>query len=105
MPFDGTTLNGTAVLLLSARQYIVENGWVQDEIMDEAGAVCAVGALRQVGCGSPHFEDAIIALGGVVGIEIPTRYCGGLIGFWNDDPARTVSEILDAFDRAAAKFS
>jgi len=96
--------------LEAARREIVERGWVQGTLIDEAGRVCAMGAIfvaagyrvvnRMYGrksfvreCGSQTMTD--------VGRGYLAEVVGGDIEGWNDTSTRTLDDVLDAFHEAA----
>ena len=48
MPFDGTTVKREIIILIEAREYLLKNGWCQNEVINSNGSTCAIGALQQV---------------------------------------------------------
>lgn len=109
----------TADLLASSREYIEENGWVQDELIDEeTNAVCSVGAMvfskeDEFVEGVPWGEDVLAQCSALArSLDIlahtpeictHTKECTCVISWvtnWNDWSNRTVQEVLDAFAKA-----
>lgn len=63
-------------------------------------ACCAIGAiLRCAAYTSPSYRGAVAALANVLGLPPEDGYP---ITVWNDDPRRTHSEVVEAFQRAHA---
>lgn len=89
-----------AVTLREAALVMQRRGWTQNANVNEAGQVCAYGALGVVITGDPEkfgdhalFDQCNAAL---------ARHLGtGLVSWWNDIPGRTVDEVLAAFEAAA----
>jgi hypothetical protein len=92
--------NEIADVLDDAADYIEKHGWVQgaafDDYLHRTPAACAYGALSQVAADGQG--RVLYAAQRDLEVFVGTRW----IGEWNDDPARTKQEVLDAF-RAAAK--
>jgi len=94
----------TSEVLRKAADEIRRRGWHQgamgSSLVDrESCSLCAAGALNVVLGGDPWSyaligSDASRAMLDVTGAS-------PLIEDWNDDPERTVDEVLDAFERAA----
>jgi hypothetical protein len=93
----------TADVLRHAARYLEEFGWVQDDVLDEHGRACAVGALYEVSDHDEYVLDAACRrLAPVVGIGSGTWVMQRVsIGRWNDTPGRTAAEVIAAL-RAAA---
>lgn len=91
----------TVEVLRKARDLLATGAWCQgnaardkhgepvDESDPSAVRWCALGACWHAGCGL----EAMRAI---------QRQVGTFITEWNDDPDRTLAEVLDAFDRAIA---
>ena len=93
-------------ILIAAKQELLTRGWHQGGLLDPVtGAVCALGAMScAVGALSlaglralEGFDRATFCLQNALGVEPVWG-----IGAWNDEPARTPEEVLQAFDRAIA---
>ena len=83
-------------LLIEARRLIAVEGWVQGDYWNrDKDAYCARGALMAVShCQYPEEEvDAWRAL---------EALAGGHLTCWNDEPGRTVEDVLALYDRAIA---
>lgn len=98
MPFDGT-LNPVIQLLDEAKNIIIRCGWAKGQWMGPCGQVCAYRALTHAAQSNPMGADTAdkvfsLATGGTKNFP---RYH---IPQWNDDPERTLQDILDAFDHA-----
>jgi hypothetical protein len=90
----------------NAADYIENHGWVQGVLYGPGSRVCAMGALRRtLGTPDPERlpEEPLVAL--LDGAGIAPDECDeeltAVVAGWNDDPARTKQEVLDAFRRAA----
>ena len=103
-------------ILIGAAQIIRNRGWCRGTLLDEHGAVCLLSAIFEAGTGKSaavfysDFEqsDALtIAAWDVVERLINAHY-GEVdepkltIPGWNDHPARTVDDVLNILDNAAA---
>ena len=101
----------TSEVLRKAADEIRRRGWYQGEFApieadDDSCPVCAWGAINVAHSGdprnwyvegapgeeSPALQVLAIAATGDAFRSVPS---------WNDDPERTVEEVLDAFERAA----
>lgn len=85
--------------LLAAAALLKEKGWCQGDLVDQYGAHCAAGALMEVtGYASKtpearnRYQTAIYALQTIVGSGVAS---------WNDHPARTATQAILGFERAA----
>lgn len=95
----------THEVLVGARNYLEEHGWVQ-ATMTDGERVCVLGAIKAASgrvarpwhCGLfPHVQVLIQALTGKVG-----AVSSDPLTRWNDAPGRTKEEVLDLFDKAIA---
>lgn len=76
-----------AEILARAAQIIEERGWRQGELGDpDIGPRCVLGAVNNVRCGTPRYAKAI----GLIQEQIGTNR----IAEWNDDPSRTLPQVL-----------
>lgn len=90
-------------ILITARDEIVARGWKQNGHGTVNGPKCTLGAITWAATGNPDFVqhptpahlDAELVIGHTVG----TRLVGAE---WNDDPGRTVDEVLSAFNEGIA---
>jgi hypothetical protein len=87
----------TAATLRAAADLIRREGWTQARFFDErTGCRCIAGALREC-TDSTQWMYAVEALARQVGVPPwPTS-----IYNWNDDPDRTVDEVIAALEAAA----
>ncbi len=97
MPFDGTKLDAVTQRLIRGRERIA-NGWCQASYGAD-GRYCMHGAIGgdfQLG----EYEAARERLAAA----LPPEAQGGAVPamVWNDEPGRTVEEVLAVFDRAIA---
>lgn len=102
MPLDSTAFAPSVLVtdLLAARDYIRARGWCQNQYHDTGGRVCALGAIRAV---TDSYTDsynrcdaACNALWQVLKIKLGE--CD--IAAWNDEPGRTVENVLALYDLA-----
>ncbi len=86
-------------VLLKAADILREHGWCQGTIRDRQGRRCAVGAILMadlmVGAAfalprSPYADLAMRKM-------LPDQG----VSTWNDEPGRTVEEVIEAMERAA----
>jgi hypothetical protein len=106
-----------AETLAGTREFIEEHGWTQDEMVDQTtGRVCMVGGMYShldldgINVYDPRILAACRALTKMLGIsphspEVCTRdsQCTCVVNWvttWNDEPERTVQEVLDALAKA-----
>jgi hypothetical protein len=83
-----------ADVLDDAADLLERGGWIQEALYDSEGGFCSVGALYEV-CEDPLVRNA------AYGALFPLNGRRS-VADWNNDPSRTMQEVLDAF-RAAAK--
>jgi hypothetical protein len=92
-------------VLRRAEQVVAERGWCQGDYEDEQGHVCAEGAMNLVIWGKPHcddMDDATYALARAA-LEVLSSHVGCFAINWNDDEARTESEVRAALLAAAQR--
>jgi hypothetical protein len=85
--------------LIRARMLIEAKGWCQGKLQDPTtGAFCIAGAIM---CASARFASLQTQMDTT---DLFSRIAIGGAGIprWNDAPGRTVTEVLEAFDRAIA---
>lgn len=70
-----------------AAAVIRERGWIQGRVRDDQGRVCLLGGLSVAGASSATFKAVEVAIGG-----------GRSIASWNDDPDRTVADVLSLLE-------
>lgn len=100
-------------ILLGAAQIIRNRGWCRGTLLDDRGAVCLLSAIFVASTGKPAasfygeetHDPLTIAAWRVVEDLINDRYGGHgegtqTIPGWNDQPARTVEEVLQVLDDA-----
>lgn len=86
----------TSEVLRKAGDVLRARGWCQREFENEAGALCAYGAIREVvgvsgsGIWTPFVEEFDLV------VETP----GVFMPLWNDAATRTADEVLVAMDAA-----
>jgi hypothetical protein len=89
-------------ILLGAAQNLRELGHCKGQFQNDAGCVCAVGAIRLAASGSVYHSNE----SATEATRILRRVVGhhgefGTIPEWNDDPERTPEEVIAAFEKAA----
>lgn len=89
--------------LVSAKNKILESGWIQGDYGDEERGYCAMGALSRVNdeVVEENGGDAYSLYSGAVrALRIQLRRQEGftVIPAWNDADDRTESDVLDLFD-------
>lgn len=100
-------MSTTREALIKARNYFVENPtkWYQNAYFDaeDETRVCGLGALYLTSSGNPlpivvseACQSALIALDDATPIR---NYVA-----WQDEPERTVEEVIAVFDKAIATF-
>lgn len=109
-------MSDTAKLLRKAAQVLRERGWCQGDYVDDKGCLCVYGACivasgieAKPANSIKRFEDWAIVRKAEDLVAEPLRKAAGVddsfsrtsVNDWNDDPARTVDEVLDALERAA----
>lgn len=87
----------TSEVLRTAGDLLRARGWCQREFENDAGALCAYGAIREVvdvssenGTWTPFVEEFDLV------VETPNLHMPA----WNDADNRTVDEVLVAMDAA-----
>src|SRR5437899_4614930 len=103
------------VILIGAAQIIRNRGWCRGMLLDEHGAVCLLSAIYVASTGKPaacfygeEDHDALTAAAWeVVEDLINARYGSHgegrfTIPGWNDLPERTVDDVLQVLEDAAA---
>lgn len=92
-------------LLLDTAHYIREHGWTQYQAHDGRGAVCLTGALlatidsaATLGMRGSLFISASNAIQAEIVLRGGPDYS---LPRWNDQPGRTVEEVLDVLEAAA----
>lgn len=95
MPFDGTQLNRTVQLLLSAKSRLEKDGWCQCELHADSGAHCLWGSFefkdREEMIEINHILEHTIRLKSGFRFDVPQ---------WNDASNRTKEEVLALLDKA-----
>lgn len=105
-----------ADVLDDAADYIEAHGWCRTSLLTPDGRVCAMGAIAMSQQAIDiHVQNAdavlwtwkreraeVVAAAEALGSVVDSSDPYSPIPHWNDDPARTKQEVLDAF-RAAAK--
>jgi hypothetical protein len=109
-----------AAVLMRAAKVIEANGWCQNSFLDLAAAcyaadprdvpVCAAGAIRVAAGHDPDDGGAEVPAMRVFAYWLAATGAAGAagadpverIGFWNDDPARTATEVAAELRQAAA---
>lgn len=85
-----------AEVCAKAAELIREHGWVQGRFGDKRSGYCLDGALNLAYSGHPRSCNTPIGV---------RKLVGGIIGRnhvrWNDDPLRTVEEVLAVLDEAS----
>ena len=85
-------------ILIAAKQELLTRGWCQGEYVNCAtGEVCVLGAFQSAASAGPERIMAQTLFSQAIGVDAYDFIPG-----WNDDPARTPVDVLQAFDRAIA---
>lgn len=103
------------VILIGAAQILRNRGWCRGTLLDERGAVCLLSAIFVASTGQPaaafygidEHDPLTCAAWEVVEDLINARYGGHgegrmTIPGWNDMPSRTVEEVFQILEDAAA---
>ena len=103
------------VILIGAAQIIKNRGWCRGTLLDERGAVCLLSAIFVSSTGKPaavfygeqEHDPLTCAAWEVVENLINARYGERnesrlTIPGWNDQPARTIDDVLELLEDAAA---
>ena len=107
--WDKALNNTVSTLLLKAADQLEKHGHAKHALKDYDGRMCFLGALEEVGCFA-HTPDCVAASTATckaagISFESPgawgSRGVIGRIVDWNNQPARTGQEVIDAM-RAAA---
>lgn len=101
----------TSELLRKAADEIRRRGWYQGDYGSDLGdegfrtcRVCSLGAVNAVAHnGDPWVYPRLKGTTHFRAVEILEGAVGGTLPQWNDDPERTIEEVLDVFSRAAEK--
>ena len=97
----------TSEVLRKAADEIRRRGWHQGANGSNFGdkpncSVCAVGAIRATLSGGDPFDSVDFRLESALGDAVAVAASASdSLHRWNDDPERTVEEVLDAFEKAA----
>jgi hypothetical protein len=92
----------TAKTLRDAADYVSEHGWTQNEMQDDEGRVCAMGAIRETT--AMYSLDGMNALQAMVkSLGLDRNRSGFLhpVAMWNDAKGRSAEDVILAFKRAA----
>ena len=102
MPFDQQDYQPAPVItdpvarvLWDAARYIREHGWCQNALDTADGRVCLQGAIMAVDKSPRH--EGFLPANNAVCLYLRTS----LTWEWNDDPARTSSEVISALEGCA----
>lgn len=94
----------TKEVLVKAKNLIESRGWTQNWFSNSAGCLCVLGAIRAAVIDRP-FANCSIADGFLIedatAVVVNVTQCPTLAE-WNDEPDRTVFQVLQAFDLAIA---
>lgn len=90
----------TADCLRDARAYLLQHGWCQHGFHDQAGRSCLSGVLDVVAVGRFVFLQAHQRLYEVFADSVAPHHT---IAEWNDQPERTLADVLALLDRAIAR--
>lgn len=91
--------------LLKAAEYMSEHGWCQGDLEDADGRVCVAGAIKAVVRGKDRnlrSTSAVISLHEYLVKEYGDNCAAISIPAWNDDPDRTVEEVILALKQAGS---
>jgi len=92
----------TAEILYDAAEYIGEHGWLQGELSNSDGNVCAIGAINRV-AESDTVADTYNAIEALWKYLKLPDYGSGLhpVARWNDEPGRSAEDVILAMKCAA----
>jgi hypothetical protein len=88
---------------LKVARAAVENGWHQGSLMNGAGGVCVVGALRVACFSTVHMDVDVLRCAAALnelGKHLPDSRLA--VAGYNDAPTTTKQDILDLFDKTLA---
>lgn len=84
----------THMVLVRAKEYLLNHGWQQGNYGGDGGPRCMLGAVRSVDDSEGDNHPAVQILEGYVCPD------GDLLNRWNDAEGRTFGEVIAVFDRA-----
>jgi hypothetical protein len=91
----------TARVLRAASIYLQTRGWIQYELGSNGGprcmggAICSATGLDEIAVKGSYDSDTILHICAVLGFE------NFGVGRWNDQPGRTIEEVLDRLESTA----
>lgn len=95
----------TAEILREAAEYIGEHGWIQGQLSNPDGKVCAIGAINRAAKSDAVADtyDAIEALWNYLELPSGEQLGSGLhpVARWNDAPGRSAEDVILAMKCAA----
>lgn len=97
-----------AANLDAAHDYILVHGWGQQALVNRLGHVCAVGAVHYMmrDRGWTNRIERVAMLDALTmalaGQGVRYQHCHDKLTRWNDEPQRTIDEVLELF-RSTAK--
>jgi hypothetical protein len=112
------------LVLRDAAEYLAEHGWWQGDMFDDPDSpcprVCALGAIRMSAADvgveftttAGVFADYLVRhhIGAVQPVDAALDWLAGLpeseslVSAWNDDPDRTIAEVIAALYSAAQEW-
>jgi hypothetical protein len=109
MPFDSLPeLDEATLILCTARDLIIEDGWCQGMYSSWAGARCAVGAIRfsigNLEGKAKVLDKAIKRLASTLPVDYRAQQAfSDAIVNWNDTKGRTKQQVINQFNKAIAQ--
>jgi hypothetical protein len=96
----------TSEVLRKAADEIRRRGWHQghygsDSSDPDSCAVCALGAIHAADRDDPWEDSSDLSFAAASALS--SVLDGEYVDVWNDNPERTVEEVLEAFEEAAQK--
>lgn len=82
-----------------AAELIRQHGWMQGRFGDKRNGYCLQGALNFAYDGRPRGCRVPLEVVDLIGVHLPPSRWGNYVA-WNDDPSRTIDEVLAVLDAA-----
>jgi hypothetical protein len=95
MPFDSLPVTSPTIETLRLGRILIERGWAQKRMQDNNGRVCLVGSITR----QPAVDPWTVAPAIEYLRQALPEYLGNITA-WNDNPTRSIDEIIAVYDRA-----